>query len=311
MEESLLEPAVKRHAIGIFGLLAEAEARVHGCAAEAVTFHEVGAWDSIADIVAAARVIESIGASKWTVSAVPLGSGRVQTAHGALPVPAPATALLLEGFATVDDGVAGERVTPTGAAILRYLASDEERRGARRLVGSGFGFGSRRLTGISNCVRVLEFEPIAEARPGADEVAVIEFEVDDQSPEDLALALDRIRAARGVYDVLQIPTFGKKGRMGTSIRLLMDPSVVEDLASMCFEETTTIGLRYRFERRRTLPREIETVRVGEREVRVKVARRPNGTSSKAEADDLADAPGRLARETIRDAAERRTVEDEK
>ena len=156
LEDSDLAQAVKRHAIGIFELLAQAEARVHGCAVEDVSFHEVGAWDSTADIVAAAHLIEANPTSNWTVGPVPLGSGRVQTAHGVLPIPAPATTLLLEGFATVDDGVAGERVTPTGAAILRYLVRDNGRIGEpRRLTGSGFGFGSRRLEGVSNCLRIL------------------------------------------------------------------------------------------------------------------------------------------------------------
>ena len=116
---TMLDPAVRRRALAIFSLLAEAEARVHGCAVEDVLFHEVGAWDSIADIVSAAFLIEESAATNWTVGAIPLGAGRVHTAHGLLPVPAPATALLLEGFPFIDDGVGGERVTPTGAAIVR------------------------------------------------------------------------------------------------------------------------------------------------------------------------------------------------
>ena len=304
LEDSDLEPTVKRHAIGIFSLLAEAEARVHGCAVEEVLFHEVGAWDSIADIVAAAHVIEAIAASNWTVSPVPLGSGRVETAHEILPLPAPATALLLEGFATVDDGLGGERVTPTGAAILRYLVrGDRETAAPRRLVGSGVGFGFRKLKGVSNCVRALRFEPIADARTTIGDVAIIEFEVDDQSAEDLALALARIRAAKGVYDALQTPTFGKKGRLVTSICILADPLLVDDVASLCFEETTTLGLRHRLERRKMLMRERAVVKVGGREVRVKIADRPSGPSAKAEADDVANAPGRLAREAVRRSAE--------
>ena len=310
LQDSDLEPTVKRHAIGIFGLLAEAEARVHGCAAEEASFHEVGAWDSIADIVAAAHVIEATAPSNWTVSPVPLGSGRVQTAHGVLPVPAPATALLLEGFATINDGLGGERVTPTGAAILRYLVrGDAEIAAPRRLVGSGIGFGLRKLKGVSNCVRVLRFEPIAGVRLTTGDVAIIEFEVDDQSAEDLALALARLRAAKGVYDVLQTPTFGKKGRLFTSIRILTDPLVVDEVTSICFEETTTIGLRHRLETRKMLFREPGVVKVGEREVRVKIAGRPSGPSAKAEADDLADAPGRIAREALRRSAETQSLKE--
>lgn len=129
LEAADLAPAVRAHALGIFGHLADAEARVHGIAVEAVAFHEVGAADSIADIVAAAHLIAALGTRSWSVSALPLGSGRVRTQHGPLPVPAPATTLLLAGFATLDDGVPGERVTPTGAAILRHLCGDDPGRG--------------------------------------------------------------------------------------------------------------------------------------------------------------------------------------
>jgi uncharacterized protein (DUF111 family) len=135
------------HAVQIFTLLAEAEAWVHGIEVERVAFHEVGAWDSIADIVGAAALIAALGATRWSSSPVPLGSGRVTTAHGVLPVPAPATARLLTGMTTVDDGVAGERVTPTGAAILRYLCPPAENAAAslaaRKLIACGTGFGSR------------------------------------------------------------------------------------------------------------------------------------------------------------------------
>ena len=124
LEASALDPAVKRRALAIFSLLAKAEARIHGCDVEDVQFHEVGAWDSIADIVSAAFLIEESAAANWTVGAIPLGAGRVRTAHGLLPIPAPATALLLEGFPFVDDGVSGERVTPTGAAIVRNLVQN-------------------------------------------------------------------------------------------------------------------------------------------------------------------------------------------
>ena len=283
VDASALDPAVRRRALAIFSLLAEAEARVHGCAVENVLFHEVGAWDSIADIVSAAFLIEESAATNWTVGAIPLGAGRVHTTHGLLPVPAPATALLLEGFPFIDDGVGGERVTPTGAAIVRNLVRKTAVSSApRRLTGSGVGFGMRKIPGLSNCVRFLSFETNERSAIGND-VLVIEFEVDDQSPEDLALALDRLRARPDVHDVIQTPVFGKKGRLTASIRLLGDPTGQNDIAAQCFEETATIGLRYRIEGRIVLPRANRVSTVDERQIRLKIVERPGGRSVKAEA----------------------------
>ena len=133
---------------------------------------------------------------------------------------------------------------------------------------------------------------------------VIEFEVDDQSAEDLALALDRLRTRPDVYDIVQTPVFGKKGRLAASIRLLADPGGLDDIAAQCFEETATIGLRHRVESRIILPRESRVTTVDEREVRLKVVKRPGSLSVKVEADDLAATPGRLARDALRRKAER-------
>ena len=316
-----LDPAVRAAALGIFGRLAEAEARVHGIAVEAVAFHEVGAWDSIADIAAAAHLVAALGASAWSVSALPLGSGRVRTQHGPLPVPAPATARLLEGFAMVDDGVPGERVTPTGAAILRHLCGDAPARAPTRpapprvLARSGVGFGTQVLPGLSNCVRVLVFEGAAEEAavrpPDHRTIAVVEFEVDDQSAEDLAMGLDALRAEPGVLDCVQMPVFGKKGRMMTHVRVLARADAVEAVAAACFRETTTIGLRHGLVGGRALPREAVTVAVGERRVRVKTVARPGGRTAKAEADDVrseTDPTGHAARARLRREAERAALE---
>jgi pyridinium-3,5-bisthiocarboxylic acid mononucleotide nickel chelatase len=263
-----LSAEVKSHALGIFTLLARAEATVHGISEERVTFHEVGATDSIVDIVGAAYLIDALRPSRWIVGSLPLGAGRVQTAHGWLPVRAPATALLLEGFQVHRDGIDGERVTPTGAAIVRYL---DGRSGAAQLSPwlwrTGIGLGARSFPGISNCLRVLAFSehPLSpdESRPlqglatGAmpDEaspelnwrqLAVVEFEVDDQTPEDLATALDHLRSDSGVLDVVQQTAIGKRGRAAAHIRLLTAPGEVERVARRCFQETSTIGLRYHF-----------------------------------------------------------------
>jgi uncharacterized protein (TIGR00299 family) protein len=300
-----LPDAARRHALGIFSTLAEAEGRVHGIATDDVTFHEVGAADSIADIVAAGWLIaaqaDADADATWSVGALPLGGGRVRTAHGVMPLPAPATALLLEGFPTIDDGVAGERVTPTGAAILRHLAANAPpSRGARTLVASGIGFGTKILPGLSNVLRVLVGEGDGTVDPVVRQLAVIEFEVDDQTPEDLATGLDHIRRMTGVVDVVQMPAFGKKGRLLTHIQVLAEPAALEAAVAACFAETTTIGLRTGLTSARALPR--ETVPVAG--IRVKRVARPGGATAKAESDDLAAIQGHAARQRARAAAER-------
>lgn len=320
-----LAPEVRTHAVGIFAELARAEARVHGIAVDAVAFHEVGAADSIADVVGAAALIAALGGGagegRWTVAALPLGSGQVRTAHGFLPVPAPATALLLEGFLTWDDGVPGERVTPTGAAILRYLRARPpavDRRPPRVLRRSGVGFGARTLPGRSNCLRVLAFENAGPA-PGTglpekaeeEDVVVIEFEVDDQSPEDLALGLECLRAEPAVLDVLQTMGFGKKGRLVACVRVLARPEAADAVIAACFRETTTLGLRRQTVGRVALARRAEEIEIEGRTFRVKTTDRPGGVgrTAKLEAADLGGvAGGQGERTRLRAAAERAVLE---
>ncbi|MBC8158004.1 MAG: nickel pincer cofactor biosynthesis protein LarC [Alphaproteobacteria bacterium] len=300
IEDSALADGVKARAVAIFAILAEAEGAVHGMDPEDVHFHEVADWDSLADIVGAAFVIDAIGEASWSVSALPTGSGRVKTAHGILPIPAPATARLLRGFETFDDGIPGERITPTGAAILKHLAPS--RMGAARgavLGTDGTGFGTREMPGLANILRALVFEDGRGETP--TDVAVIEFEIDDQTPEDLAVGLDNLRSRDDVLDVLQAPVFGKKGRMAASVRLLCRPSNVDDVAAACFAETTTIGLRWHSAHRVELAR--RAIQVDG--VRTKVAQRPDGSlSAKAEMDDIGKVDGgRAARAAARISAE--------
>ena len=301
-----LPDAVARRAVAIFAVLAEAEGRVHGIAAEDVSFHEVGAWDSIVDIVAAAALIEDIGTAEWSTAPIPIGAGRVRSAHGELPVPPPATALLLEGFEVFDDGRMGERVTPTGAAILRHLAPAQGLPRRRLRMGPvGYGFGTKRFPGISNVLRVAAFADVDI--PGVDgaadeRIATIRFEVDDQTPEDLAVGLDRLRALPGVLDVLQAPGFGKKGRMLAQIQVLARPDALDAAAEACLRETATLGVRIEHVTRRILPRRHATRVDGDgARIRVKTATRPGGTlTTKAEIDDIASLPGdRAAREALR------------
>jgi pyridinium-3,5-bisthiocarboxylic acid mononucleotide nickel chelatase len=308
---SSLDADVKKHALALFGLLAQAEAKVHGVEVDSVTFHEVGAIDSIVDIVAAAQLISLVRADRWTSAPLPLGSGRINTAHGVLPVPAPAAALLMRGLPVVDDGVPGERVTPTGAALAAYLIDTGATPSGRiRLLSrSGVGFGARTLPGVSNCLRLLAFdEPAATARAmaspiGRRQLAVVTFEVDDQSSEDLAAGLDHVRSLQGVFDVTQGAVVGKKGRMAAHVQILFSPPELENVILACFEETTTIGLRYQLTEGAVLSRRLETVEMDGERLRVKIVDRPRGVrTGKAEAADVASRRGHAARARLRSEA---------
>ena len=308
-----LDPGVRARALDMFARLAAAESAVHGVPVEDVSFHEVGAYDSIADVVCAAWLIERLGAT-WSCGPLPIGRGRADTSHGQLPIPAPATVELLRGMVVDQDTHLGERVTPTGAAIVAHLApSFEPLPGPMRLERCGTGFGASRLPGTSNVLRLLAFDAPGShgGQPGAsvrrERIAVCEFEIDDQTAEDLALALDRLRDLDGVLDVSSHAMHGKKGRLAVHVRLLARLAAVEAVLESCFRETTTLGVRWHEVSRATLARESRTVTVEGRTVRVKSAYRPGGTArtAKVEIDDLAPvAGGHAGRERLRASAER-------
>jgi uncharacterized protein (TIGR00299 family) protein len=279
-------------------LLAEAEAAIHHVPVDEVHFHEIGDWDSLMDVTAAGSIAAALGGARWSVSALPRGDGLVRTRHGLLPVPAPATVRLLEGFIWRDDGIGGERVTPTGAAILRHLVGKPEARVGGRLRGTGTGAGTRELPGQPNILRVALFEDTAEG-PAEEDVVVLCFEIDDMTAEEVGVAADRLRATAGVRDVVLTPGIGKKGRPVQTFRLLVEPGQREAVAEACFTETSTIGLRWHEARRAVLPRVVSELG----SVRVKTVIRPSGPSSKAENDDLGGIPGLEARRAAKRAAE--------
>jgi uncharacterized protein (TIGR00299 family) protein len=304
-----LEPATARHAQAILGALAEAEARVHGVPVETVHFHELADWDSVLDVVAAGSIVGRLEGAGWSVAELPLGSGTVMTQHGRLPVPAPATLALLEGFAWRDDGIGGERVTPTGAAILRHLlpGGGPATRPTGRLVASGAGAGTRDLPGLPNMLRVLVLEP---APLGGDVVAVLAFEVDDMTGEEIGLALERLMTVPGVLDVSVGARTGKKGRPVHGFRLLARPEAAEAVVAACFAETTTLGVRRRLEARSLLPRRTTEVMLEGGSLRVKLAGRPGGATAKAESDDARSLGDLAARRQRRTEAERLALEAE-
>lgn len=299
--EGAMKDGVRRRALDIFERLGKAEAQVHGVTLDKVTFHEVGAWDSIADVFSAAWLVEAAGVTSWSSAALPLGGGRVQTAHGELAVPAPATTILLAGCPMHDDGRQGERITPTGAAILAHL--DPAFHGAsppRVLDVTGCGFGTRRLEGMSNVLRVLAFTS-AGAGMQREQVGLCTFEVDDQSPEALAAGLDRLRALEPVLDVIQVPALGKKGRLCIQVQVLAEADSADAVLEACLTQTTSLGARWQVVERASLARHDERVEAHGHVVRVKQATRPGGgISRKAEMDDLASAvDSHQARERLR------------
>jgi len=300
-----LDEGVRTTALAIFRALAKAEAAVHGVDMDGVAFHEVGADDSIADILSAAAIISGLGRCRWSIGPIPRGRGFVATEHGTLPVPAPATLELLKGFVLIDDGERGERVTPTGAAILRHLAPSQEADTLpRRLIGAGIGFGTRMLETRSNVLRASLFAA-ADGLQG-DRVEVLRFEVDDQTGEDLAVALERLRGTADVVDVCQWPVLGKKGRMAAAIQVLVRPEAAERVVDEVLAETTTLGVRCSTVARTTVRREMRDVDG----VPVKLARRPAGTSAKAEMDGLAHIEGIASRQAERKRVEVEAIEKE-
>jgi len=278
-----------------------------------VHFHELADWDSLLDVVAAGCIAAQLDGARWTASALPLGGGTVRTAHGLLPVPAPAASLLLTGYPWHDDGIAGERVTPTGAAILRHLVPAAEcgtRRAAGRLLNVGSGAGTRALPGLPNILRALVLERGAAADTDADVVTVLEFDVDDMTGEEVAVAADRLRKEPGVVDVSVGTRLGKKGRPLADFRLLVQPHAADAIAQACFTETSTLGLRWREERRRVLRRTEVTATVDGAQASVKVAERPGGErTAKAAQDDVVATPGLGERRRRCAAVVRRTLKE--
>lgn len=292
LESSKLTEAVQLRAIQIFELLAEAESHAHGVPVEEVHFHELADWDSVSDIVGAACVIELFPQATWSVGPIPMGSGRVRTSHGPMPVPAPATTQLLKGFELIDDGVSGERVTPTGAAILKALKpSTRVPQGRWCIEASGQGFGTKVFPELANMLRLVAYSPSQSAVKSSaliqEKIAVIRFEVDDQSPEDLAIALRLILKSDWVKDVCQWPVYAKKGRLASSVQVLCHADAVTEVAELCLLQTTSIGLRYRIEDRLLLERSEQLFSFDNEQLRVKRVLRPDAKMSfKLEADEL-------------------------
>jgi len=273
-----LPETVKARAARAFELLGEAEAGIHSIPVEKVHFHEVGAVDTIVDIVCAAAGCEALGVDRWVCSPLNVGSGTVECQHGTLPVPAPATLALLGGAPVYAAGEPMERVTPTGAAILRMLDVTYGEMPAMRIGAAGYGAGGRETAGQPNLLRLLVGEA-AEER-AAEQVAVIETVIDDSTPQLLAYVSERLLEA-GAWDVYRTGVQMKKGRNGVQLTVLCRPELAGALRELIFRETTTIGLRWRLENKAALEREFVKVETQWGEVCIKVARWASGKIANA------------------------------
>lgn len=267
-----LLPRAAVRASKIFQRLAGAEARVHGVPVEKVHFHEVGAVDSILDIVGACVAFELLGIEEFACSALNLGGGRVQTAHGVLPVPAPATAELLRQAPTYSTGIERELVTPTGAAVVAALCTHFGAMPRMTVQQIGYGAGSAELSEQANVLRLFVGES-AEAGREAEEpvVTVLEANLDDMSPLVGGYFLEEALGA-GALDVYYTPVHMKKNRPGLLLTVICAPERADALSELIFQQTTTIGLRSYEARRRTLEREFVTVKTPRGAVRMKLAK---------------------------------------
>ena len=281
IDSAALAPRAAERARQIFRRLGEAEAKVHNISIEKVHFHEVGAVDSIIDIVGSAIGFELLGIDSFACSTMDVGSGRVQTEHGLLPVPAPATVELLRDAPTFSSGIEKELVTPTGAAIATTLSTQYATMPAMTLKAIGYGAGSADLPQQPNVLRLMIGERIGEsAHENASEhwdapVAVIEANVDDMSPQIYGYFVEQALAA-GALDVFSTAVQMKKNRPGQLVTLLCEPSNLKPLIDLIFRETTTIGIRTHEVRRQTLARESVPVETPLGTIRMKISRL-NGT----------------------------------
>jgi len=272
LDKSKLTEPVRKNAAAIFGELGAAEATVHDVPLEKIHFHEVGAVDAIVDIVGACIGFEALGIEKFACSALNVGGGTAKMAHGVLPVPAPATAKLLQGKPTYSNGVDKELVTPTGAAIVATLCDSFGPQPAMSVVAIGYGAGSADLVGQPNVVRIMVGESAEKVVPGFDEeISVIEANLDDMNPQIYGYFLERALAA-GALDVYTTPVQMKKGRPGTLLTLLCKPTDTNNLMSLVFAETTTLGARTYRAQRRALPRETVNVHTQYGDVHIKLSR---------------------------------------
>ena len=272
---------VKADARAVYALIAEAESRVHGHPVSEIHFHEVGTLDAVADVVGVCLLMEMTGAEKITASPVHVGSGYVRCMHGVLPVPAPATALILEGIPTYGGQVQGELCTPTGAALLKHFVSSFGDRPVMAAEAIGYGMGKKDFE-RANCLRAF----LGESEGKTEEITRLECNLDDMTGEEIGFAMEQLFKA-GARDVYTQAIGMKKSRPGVLLSVICLPEDADRLAAVLMKHTSTLGIRRQDMRRYVLDRTFETAETPYGPVRVKTARGMGVTRSKAEYDDLA------------------------
>ena len=271
---------VKQDALAVYGLIAEAESKAHGKEISEIHFHEVGTMDAVADIVGVCVLLEQIGADKIVVSPLATGYGQVRCAHGILPVPAPATASIIEGIPTYSGNVEGELLTPTGAALLKHFADSFGQRPVMAIEKTGYGMGKKDFA-KANMLRTF----IGSSEDEGDKVIEFKFNVDDMTGEEIGYATG-ILMQEGALDVYTTPIGMKKNRPGILFTMLVKLEDKEKFARLVFENTTTIGIRYNEMDRFKLARREEKVLTKYGEVRVKVTEGYGVIKAKPEYDDI-------------------------
>ena len=286
---------IKKQILDVYNIIADAESRVHGEPVSQIHFHEVGNMDAIADVAAVCILINELNIGKIVVSPVHTGSGFVMCAHGKLPVPAPATALILEGVPYYSDGLKGELCTPTGAALIKYFADDFSDMPAMVVEKTGYGFGKKEFERL-NCVRALLgtafqcSEVTSECDNSCektDKVVELACNIDDMTAEEIGFATEKILEA-GALDVYTISAYMKKNRPGTVICCLCHEDEREKFAKIIFKYTTTIGVRQYNCDRYILSRKTENIETDYGNVRVKKTSGYGVEREKMEYDDLSN-----------------------
>lgn len=291
-----LSERIRKDILAVFGMIAEAESQVHGVPVTEIHFHEVGTMDAVADITAVCVLMDRLAPDQVIVSPVHVGSGQVKCAHGILPVPAPATAYILQEVPIYGGEIRGELCTPTGAALLKYFASRFGAMPVMRTRAIGYGMGKKDFP-AANCVRAL----LGETDDAGDTVAELVCNVDDMTAEAVGFAGEILLEA-GALDVYTVAAGMKKSRPGTVLHVMCAESVKDKMVELIFKHTTTIGIRENISRRYTLARTMQKVQTPYGEVRKKVSEGYGVMREKYEYEDLA----RIARErgiSIREAAD--------
>lgn len=245
---------VHQDILEVYGLIAQAESKVHGVPVEQVHLHEVGALDAMADVAAVCLLMEELAPEQVLAGTIHVGFGQVKCAHGVLPVPAPATALILQGMPICAGSIEGELCTPTGAALLKHFVTGFGPMPAMTVEKIGYGIGSKQFP-AANCVRAM----LGQTQDGGtDEVVQLSCELDDMTPEELAFAQERL-LREGVLDVFTLPVGMKKNRPGTLLVCLCRPQHEKETAELILRHTSTLGVRRQVCQRYTLERQVQTI----------------------------------------------------